>query len=105
MLIGFVLRRAFIDDGFLITQRHRSRHPEIRMTCLAYTDDVALACSLVEAERAVCRLAEKGEKVWLRLNIVLHVGGTSSEPPLLLPDGSTISLQTFQIPGNLGDGS
>ena len=97
MVMDFVLRRSLREeDGFLVARRTSSRHPAIRLTCLAYADDVALICNdPAAAQRAVCRIAEEGERVGLHINIakteVLHVG-TSYAPSLLLANGGTIRV-------------
>ena len=60
MVMDFALRRALReDDGFVVAGRRSSRHPAVRLTCLAYADDVALTCcDPAAAQRAVRRLAK-----------------------------------------------
>ena len=97
VIMDFVLRRTLQEeDGFIVANRRSSRHPAIRLTCLAYADDVALTCcDPAAAQRAVRRLVEEGERVGLRINLnktkVLHIG-TSSNPPLLLSNGESICV-------------
>ena len=70
VVMDFVIRRALEErDGFIVAQRRSSRYPAIRLTCLAYADDIALTCCDPDAaQRAVGRLMEEGERVGLRIN-------------------------------------
>ena len=96
MTMDYVLRRALRDeDGYLVIRRRSPRHPAIHLTCLAYADDIALTCCSPDAaQRAICRIANEGERVGLHINTtktkVLHLG-TSSSPPLQLPNGGNIA--------------
>jgi hypothetical protein len=72
LVLDWVLRTGLPcnDDGFQLCRRTSSRHPEKRLACLAYADDLALMASTGEsAQRLLNGLAEAAAKVGLVINI------------------------------------
>ena len=71
VLLDWVIRFAFPSDsdGFLVRRRNGSRHPEKRLSVLAYADDLVLLSSSAEgAQRLLTSLEETAAKVGLRIN-------------------------------------
>lgn len=96
IILDYVLRRALCDeeDSYILRPRMCSRQPCVRLSALAYADDIALLCSGPEAAlRTLTRLHNEGLKVGLKISAkkteVMHIG-TSTSPNLQLPSGEQI---------------
>ena len=71
LLLDWVLRVAIPSDthGFLLRRRTSSRHPEKRLSVLAYADDLVLLSSTAEgAQRMVRNLEDTASKIGLAIN-------------------------------------
>lgn len=100
LLLDWVLRSAFptTEDGFLLRQRTSSRHPEQRISVLAYADDLALLSNTAEgAQRLLDRLTFAAAVVGLAVNAtkteVLTVpSAMAAEIQLREPSGQAVPL-------------
>jgi exonuclease III len=82
VVLDWVLRTAIPSDtdGFLLRRRTSSRHPEKRLSVLAYADDLVLLSSTPEgAQRMLTNLARTAETVGLQVN-------TNKSEILTIPD-------------------
>ena len=97
IILDYVLRHSLRDeDAYILQPRTCSRQPCVRISALAYADDIALMCSDPDAaQRTLSRLYAEGLKVGLKVSAakteVMHIG-TMTSPDLQLPTGETISV-------------
>jgi hypothetical protein len=100
LLLDWVLRSALptMDDGFVLCRCTSSRHPEKRLSVLAYADDLALlSCDEEGAQRLLYRLTATAGEVGLAVNATktekltvpadiqteIHLWKMNSQPVLL----------------------
>jgi hypothetical protein len=72
VIMDYVLRTAFPDDelGVEIERRRSSRYPAIRLSFLAYADDIVLLCSnILQAQEMLRRLEQAAATVGLHINV------------------------------------
>jgi len=97
--LDWVLRLAFPSDsdGFLVRRRNSSRHPEKRLSVLAYADDlVLLSSSAAGAQRLLTKLEETAAKVGLRIN-------TNKSEVLTIPSDLSAILRCHDPNGLLSE--
>lgn len=83
------------EDGFVVQPRRSSRHPAIKITALAYADDIALVTPDPDAAvRVMERLVNASSLVGLRINykktVVMHFGDIDPHISLRLSTGESV---------------
>lgn len=99
LLLDWVLRMAIPSnsDGFLVRRRVSSRHPEKRLSILAYADDLVLLSSSAEgAQRMLCNLEDMAAKVGLIIN-------TNKSEVLTIPSDLNATFRCRDPQGQLSE--
>ena len=99
--VNYILTQSLVDeDGFTFKPTNGRRYPGVRLTALAYADDVAITGESANgAESTLRRLQFYSEAIGLKLNAaktkILHVGYESDPEPILTLDGMTIDIYNY----------